>query len=583
MRNTPASQDSTPLRIGIHLPSLVVPSWVAHIIRAIQASPLFRLSLVLLEAGARRSIWQRLNPRRWAAALFGLYEAVDYRLMNAEKDSLAPIDLRDDLRAVATLRVQPAANGPPAPVGERDRAQIQAADLDVLLVLGPEGAGADLLDCARYGVWSVLHRDSRAYSGGPSLFWEIHEQQVVAATEIHVRAVGAGAPRIIARSFSRVSFYSLNYSRNLLYWKSAALLLRSLGDLQRYGWESLQSRAPCTEGATRPANRPAVPGNLTMLRFLARLVGKAFHRWVRLRLFKKQWLLAVRRRGAASAPATNGTGFRLLTPPPDRYYADPFIIQKGGSHYVFFEDYPYAKPKGLISCLEIDPSGNPGAPRVVLERDYHLSYPFVFEWQGQTYLLPETSANRTVELYRAVEFPHRWELDRVLIRDVGLTDATLLYHGGRFWLFASPQGQAHSVNDELNLYFADSPLGPWTPHPRNPIVADVRRARPAGRVLRVNGRLFRPAQDCSVRYGYAVSFQQIDVLTETAYEESCAGRLEPCWLPGNLATHTFNHNEEFEVVDAQLEVPRYAWLPRWRRRTRRGACVTTPREGSTSC
>jgi hypothetical protein len=114
-------------------------------------------------------------------------------------------------------------------------------------------------------------------------------------------------------------------------------------------------------------------------------------------------------------------------------------------------------------------------------------------------------------------------------------------------------------------------------------VADVRRARPAGRVLRVNGRLFRPAQDCSVRYGYAVSFQQIDVLTETAYEESCAGRLEPCWLPGNLATHTFNHNEEFEVVDAQLEVPRYAWLPRWRRRTRRGACVTTPREGSTSC
>jgi hypothetical protein len=148
------------------------------------------------------------------------------------------------------------------------------------------------------------------------------------------------------------------------------------------------------------------------------------------------------------------------------------------------------------------------------------------------------------------------------------------------------QGQAHSENDELNLYFADSPLGPWALHPRNPVVADVRRARPAGRVLRVNGRLFRPAQDCSVRYGYAVSFQRIDVLTETAYEESGAGRLEPGWLPGNVATHTFNRDEDFEAVDAQFEVPRFAWLPGWRRRTRPsagdptaaryGAYVTTP-------
>jgi hypothetical protein len=274
----------------------------------------------------------------------------------------------------------------------------------------------------------------------------------------------------------------------------------------------------------------------------------------------------------------------LILPPRGHCYADPFLWQRDGRNYVFFEEFRFDRPKGVISCFEIDRSGNPGPTRVALERDYHLSYPFLFEWRGQTYLLPETSANRTVELYRAIAFPHQWELDRVLMRDVTLTDATLFQHGGRFWLFASPQGQPHSINDELNLYFADSPLGPWTPHPGNPVVADVRRARPAGRLLRVNGRLFRPAQDCSVRYGYAVSFQRIDVLTETAYEETCAGRIEPDWLPGNLATHTFNHNEDFEVVDAQFQVGRYAWLPGWRHRpsaggpsdARNGAWVTTP-------
>jgi hypothetical protein len=372
--------------------------------------------------------------------------------------------------------------------------------------------------------------------------------------------------------------------RNTLYWKSGEMLLRCLRDLHALGLDSVHSLEPCPDDVGRPGASGRTPGTLQTTRFLAGQLERLLRASARRLLIRNQWLLGVRPRKPACAA---GKGFRLILPPQGHCYADPFLWKRDGRNYVFFEQYRFDRRKGVISCLEIDRSGNPGPPRVALERDYHLSYPFIFEWQGQTYLLPETSANRTVELYRAVEFPHQWELDRVLMQDVTLTDATMLQHAGRFWLFASPQGQPHSMNDELNLYFADSPLGPWTPHPRNPVVADVRRARPAGRLLRVNGGLFRPAQDCSVRYGYALSFQRIDVLTETAYEETCASRVEPCWLPGNVATHTFNRDEDFEVVDAQFEVSRFAWLPVrpprcWPSRgeasgaTQYGACVTTP-------
>jgi hypothetical protein len=498
--------------------------------------------------------------------LLRLYEALDARLFKGGGEALRLVDVGEEIRRAGIFSLDLGPGG--AALAQADVRRVQAADLDVLLDFCPEIGGALPPGCARYGLWSAHQGDSRGPRTAPALFREVLEGDPVSAAEVQVRTGPTGGHHVARRSLAATRFRSLHQTRNTVYWKSGEMLLRCLRDLHARGPDFIPSLEPCPGAAGRSGADGRTPGALRTARFLAGQLGRLLRASAQRLLVRNQWLLAVRPRKPASA---GGNGFRLILPPRGHCYADPFLWKRDGKNFVFFEEYRFDRPKGVISCLEIDPSGNPGAPRVALERDYHLSYPFLFEWQGQTYLLPETSANRTVELYRAVEFPHRWVPERVLMRDVTLTDATLVQHGGRFWLFASPQGQAHSVNDELNLYFADSPLGPWRPHPRNPIVADARRARPAGRLLRVNAQLFRPAQDCSVRYGYAVSFQRVDVLTETEYEESCASRLEPCWLPGNLATHTFNHNEDFEAVDAQVERRKYAWLPGWPRRSRPSA------------
>jgi hypothetical protein len=110
--------------------------------------------------------------------------------------------------------------------------------------------------------------------------------------------------------------------------------------------------------------------------------------------------------------------------------------------------------------------------------------------------------------------------------------------------------RAHS---ELYLYWSSALDGEWTPHPLNPVVSDVRSARAAGRVFERDGALIRPGQDSGPRYGYAVTFNRIDVLTPEAYRETPAWRMEPGVLPGAIATHAYDSDGVYEVVDGLFD------------------------------
>jgi hypothetical protein len=279
--------------------------------------------------------------------------------------------------------------------------------------------------------------------------------------------------------------------------------------------------------------------------------------WASLR--PDQWFLAYRihPQGAdPEVPDTSPYRFRELLPPKDRLWADPFPALHEGHHWILFEERISAGP-GRIAAVEVGPSGVIGTPIPVLERPYHLSYPFIFEWDGATYMIPETEENRTVELYRAEDFPTRWTLDRVLLSDLRAVDATLAQIDGRWWMFVNiAESEEAPLDDELHLYSADSPLGPWLAHPWNPVKSDVRSARPAGRPFRFRGAWYRPSQDCSGRYGAAVVVNRITRLDETAYTETEVGRLLPAWRPNLVGTHTLNAGGGLTVIDAQRLRPR---------------------------
>ena len=146
------------------------------------------------------------------------------------------------------------------------------------------------------------------------------------------------------------------------------------------------------------------------------------------------------------------------------FYADPFPVWKDEKTHVFCEELTYATGRGVIAHFTIDATGKASEPKIVLQRPYHLSYPFVFDHEGVTYMIPETSQNRTIELYRCDQFPDHWSFVCVLIGEIDAADATLVRHDGRFWIFASLSGEGRSSWDALGLFYSDRLEGPWQAH-----------------------------------------------------------------------------------------------------------------------
>jgi hypothetical protein len=195
----------------------------------------------------------------------------------------------------------------------------------------------------------------------------------------------------------------------------------------------------------------------------------------------------------------------------------------------------------------------------VLEAAHHLSYPFVFAHGDEVFMIPETAAARRVELWRADPFPRAWRREAVLLEDVEAVDATVLEHEGRLWMFVGIAAPGSSTLDQLHLFWAADPRGPWTPHPRNPVVSDATCARPGGPVFRHDGELVRPGQDGSRRYGGGLSLRAIDVLSTEAYAEHEVGRIGPEDVRGGAhATHAYAVDGRFEAIDVRLRELRIA-------------------------
>jgi hypothetical protein len=290
-----------------------------------------------------------------------------------------------------------------------------------------------------------------------------------------------------------------------------------------------------------------IRASLFLVRFL---LDKSFGRLCRRLQYREHWSVALLQldqwKMSSGQPSLKDA--YVLPDDGKRYYADPFLFSNNGQNWLFVEEYDYGTGKGCVSCAEIvGPKIKP--PTQVLVRPYHLSYPFVFRHQGGIYMIPESGANRTVELYRARAFPFEWELVKVLLRDVELYEATLFWYEERWWMFCAMAHQGGSTQDELAIFYSESLEGPWSAHRLNPVKSDCRSARPAGRVIIVDRRLVRPAQDCEARYGSSLVWLEIEELTPECFREREIARWYPTATLRANGMHTFNCDSELGVMD----------------------------------
>jgi hypothetical protein len=541
------------LRVGIMLDSFTSSAWVAKVIDEIQSSGFARVELVMLNDDlAQRKSSFKMRLRNWSFAPFHFYERWDYRRNKAGDDAMALTDLSALLKGIPSIPVRFDRKD----ITEEQLTQLRNFDLDVLFDFGFGVPHGKVLGAARYGVWLFQHGGDCEDRSDAPLFRELVHGSPVSGSSLLIFSDSEGS-RVAYQSYASTHQLSLYGNRNPIYWKTAEFALRGLRGLDGGGMKYIQSLPAYRERESGAHGRKWAPNNLQMIFFLRRY----FSRWLKDRGTppplqsgtRMKWHVGIRRRSAASFD--DSSDYLLMPCPEDRFYADPFLFEKDGRTFLFFEDFRYEEGRAVISCCELGSDGTPGESFEVLRCPFHLSYPFVFEDEGAIYMIPETRGNRMVELYRATNFPTTWTAEAVLFRDVHMVDATIHKVNGKFWMFAGVSNGMYSTCDELCLFFADELKGPWRPHSNNPVVSDVRRSRPAGRLFYDQGRLIRPSQDCGIAYGYAVVFSEVLTLSETEYEEREISRLEPGVITGCIGTHTYNRTEQFEVVDRTLVGP----------------------------
>jgi hypothetical protein len=255
------------------------------------------------------------------------------------------------------------------------------------------------------------------------------------------------------------------------------------------------------------------------------------------------------RRAEPGSGAPTPAAFERLNDGSGRQFADPFLFQHAGQTWLFAEEI-LTTGRGVLACARIEePAGRVGAFRRLLDDGSHMSYPFVFEHDGQIYLLPETSAKRKLTLYRCTDFPLGWSAQADLLRDIQISDATLLRRGALWWILAAVVENNGSSHDELHAFFSVELVGPWTPHPLNPLKSDARSARPGGRVFERDGRLIRPAQNCERYYGAGLSWCEITTLTPGDFSERVIAQWSGADIGPYVGVHTYDAAGRFEVID----------------------------------
>jgi hypothetical protein len=202
------------------------------------------------------------------------------------------------------------------------------------------------------------------------------------------------------------------------------------------------------------------------------------------------------------------------------FVADPFLVEDSSGWYLFFEIYNTETEQGDIAVATSKNTRKWKYDRIVLDEPFHLSYPYVFSWQGDYYLIPESNEANSVRLYKAVDFPHQWSFVGSLIDGQDFVDPSIVRFNGKWWIFVS----SVSERDRLQLYYADDLMGPWTEHPMSPIVTnDENMARPGGRVLVYGGQVFRFQQALDPTWNHQVWAFEVTELTPTGYQEEQLG------------------------------------------------------------
>lgn len=540
-------EQRAPLRFGIMVDDLSMDAWkVETVKKLIRGGMTCSMIIRNAETVGKKTFFQRLKGYPVRRLFFRVWNHYWFRPESKTVTALGPAldELGVKLEEIPLIDCEPVYENTSTFFVDKDIETIKNQHLDFILRFGFNIIRGTILESAKYGVWSFHHDDEMEYRGGPPGFWEWMQDNPRNGVILQRLTEQLDKGLVLNKRWYPTILHSYRAHLDQLLMDSSEMPLQVCLAIQHTGrLEERQSESKA------PLYR--APYNLKMLRYwwlcFARRVRFHWHDVFR----QEDWNV-----GYVEAPLKDFmkdplayqsqiTWFKRRL--RRLYFADPFVITTDKDTYLFFESYDYRTGKGRIEMVR--KSKRYRRRSVVLEEPWHLSYPFVFAYEGAVYCLPEGNESGRLGLYRFDEEALKMVPECVLLEQIQVIDPTLVYHEGCWNLFFT---QKDYPSVKLYRFTADNLRGPYKPFYGNPVKVDCANARMAGSFIEQDGDLIRPAQECMKYYGTAVCLNRVQQLSESRYREIEIAKIHP-FMDSRFkqGLHTLNGNEAITVFDGK--------------------------------
>lgn len=229
----------------------------------------------------------------------------------------------------------------------------------------------------------------------------------------------------------------------------------------------------------------------------------------------------------------------VLENPAGYWLADSMIFKTESGVYLFFEAFEKRAGLGRLGVMFFKDQIFTDF-RIILKEDYHLSYPYIFKYNDNFYMIPESRGNNTIDLYIARKFPFEWEKVKTLATGEYVDTSVIQMEGSQFLFYTYDMKNYQLVKGILDMDSIELDLLAEVDDPSY-------GKRPGGSLYFKKGKLYRPLQNNRYFYGQSLSIVEDDT-----------DDIKDTILPENVKTntkekyrriHTYSKSGDFEAID----------------------------------
>ena len=536
---------NTKLKCVILCSSLVFRKWQAESLRLMLKTNLVEIVLFVCEdkETQEETFLQKIVSYLKQNIIYKLYTRFFVRFRSLETE-----DMSNDFQKVDFIKCKTIKKGKYSEYfRDEDIAKIKSFQPDFIIRFGYNIIKGEILNIAKYGVWSYHHSDEKYYRGGPPAFWEIFRNDPITGAILQKLNEKIDGGVVLKKGYFKTINHSWRETFDTIYFESSRWLAQVCIDIS-IGNSSYFDNA----ASSSSAKMNTYPNNIEACRFILKLLKNKiiFHFND---LFKaEKWTIAYSPQTYSSLIKTGLKDYQILPlecKQKEEYFADPSGFYYNKKYHIIAEYYSYKNKKASLVHFSYPSLFEGCENKIEISNNSHLSFPYIFFYQGKVFMMPESSNANSVWLY---EYDGKQFVQKHCIINEPLVDAVLFHYNSKWWIMATRKDSLTNVN--LFIYHSKDLLGEYTPHINNPVKSDIRSTRSAGTPFIINNILYRPAQNCSKTYGGSIVINRINTLSEDKFVEENIAEIFSPDKSFNKGIHTLNPFEENLIFDMKKYV-----------------------------